>query len=121
MRMKGIKIKVWDTVRECMYKPQGITFDVQSLAPFAVKISGRSWEPVGKFELLQWTGLCDIDENDIYEGDLIEISSVIYKVAWNKAAACFYLTKPGSTVIRSINDAASGYIVGNKFESSGLC
>lgn len=116
--MKEIKFKVWDTVRQCMYKPQGISFDPNSLAPFAIKVHGRSWEPVGKFRLLQWTGFSDSNGADIFEGDLVRISSTIYEVGWNEGAASFCLIELGSTSSRSINDASISYIVGNQFENN---
>jgi uncharacterized phage protein (TIGR01671 family) len=117
VEVKEIKFKVWDTVRQRMYKPQGISFDTNSLAPFAVKVPGRSWEPVGKFELLQWTGLSDCSGIDVFEGDFVRISSTIYKAVWNDKEAGFCLIEPGSSLVRSINDASSGYIMGNQFEN----
>lgn len=118
--MKEIKFKVWDTVRQCMFKPQGITFDAGSLALFAIKVPGRSWEPSGKFEVLQWTGLSDISGADIFEGDVVKISTSIYKVTWNKSSAGFCLSELKSSLTRTICDAVSGYVIGNQFENSNL-
>ena len=40
--MREIKFRVWDKVRQKMFKPQAISFDTQTLAPFAVSVPGRS-------------------------------------------------------------------------------
>ncbi|MHB1405783.1 MAG: YopX family protein [Desulfitobacteriaceae bacterium] len=104
--MREIKFRVWDKVRQKMFKPQAISFDTQTLAPFAVSVPGRSWEPTEKFELLQWIGLSDAKGTDIYEGDFIKISSASYQVIWNKSIAGFELVELGSSLNRNISDAA---------------
>lgn len=115
--MQKIKFKVWDTVRRKMYKPLGITFDAKSQEPFAVKVPGRSWEPVGKFQLLLWTCLCDSNNVDIYEGDYIKISSAVYEVKWDDELAKYELYEISGSSRRDIIDAASGTVIGNRFES----
>jgi hypothetical protein len=115
--LKEIKFRVWDKVRLKMFKPQAITFDIQTLTPFAVSVPGRSWEPAEKFELLQWTGLSDADGADVYEDDFIKILSVIYKVIWNKSMARFELVEPGSSLNRNISDVGLGNIVGNPYQN----
>ena len=115
--MKEIKFKVWDKVKQKMYQPQAISFDTQTLTPFAVSVPGRSWEPAGKFELLQWTGLSDANGSDVYKDDFIKISSKIYKVLWNQTNAKFELIEPGSSLIRSISDVGIGDIVGNLYQN----
>jgi hypothetical protein len=119
-KLKDLKFKVWDTVRQSIFKPQAITFDIGSLAPFAVKVPGRSWEPVGKFELLQWIGLSDGEGADVYEGDLIKISSRLYEIAWNEELASFELTDCESSLKRSISDVTLGYVVGSRFQKDSL-
>lgn len=116
--MKEIKFRVWDKVREKMFKPQAISFNTQTLLPFAVSVPGRSWEPAEKFVLLQWTGLSDDKGTDVYEGDYIKISSMIYKVIWNSSTASFDLVKPGTSLNRSISDVGNGYIVGNQYQNA---
>jgi YopX protein. len=116
--MKALKFKVWDTIKQKMYKPQAISFDASSLAPFAIKVPGSQWGPTTKFEFIQWTGLCDADGREVYEGDFIEISSILYKVAWNESKAGFELIDHQSTSVLSITDLSMGHISGNQFENA---
>lgn len=117
--MKELKFRVWDKLKQNMFKPRAIAFDTQSLAP-AICVPGRSWEPAGKFELLQWTGLADANGIDVYEGDFIKISSTIYKVIWNQVTARFELAGPENSLNRSINDVGAGDIVGNQYQNAEL-
>ncbi|MHB8126468.1 MAG: YopX family protein [Desulfitobacteriaceae bacterium] len=119
--MREIKIRVWDKVMKKIYKPQAISFDTQKSVPFAVSVPGRSWEPIGKFELLQWTGFSDENGIDVYEGDLVNISSIIYKVIWNETQATFELVEFGSSSRGEINTVAWGSVIGNEFQNANLC
>lgn len=114
--MRQLKFKVWDKVKEKMLKPQAISFDTQSSIPFAVSVPGGSWEPIGKFQLLQWTGFSDINGTDVYEGDLVKASSVIYKVIWNATLATFELIEQGSSTKRDLSTVECGGVIGNDFQ-----
>ncbi len=118
--MKELKFRVWDKVKQQMLKPQAISFDVQSLAPFAVSVPRRSWEPIGKFELLQWTGLADVNGVEVFESDFVKISSVLYKVTWSKTTAGFELEEVSGPSKLNIRKVAVGTVVGNQFENSDL-
>ncbi|ODA38872.1 YopX family protein [Desulfosporosinus sp. BG] len=118
--MRKLKLKVWDKVKEKMLKPQAISFDTQSSAPFAVSVPGRSWEPIGKFELLQWTGFSDENGIDVYEGDLVKISAVIYKTIWNETQMMFELIELGSSSKLNITSTVFGSVIGNEFENGTL-
>jgi hypothetical protein len=103
-----------------MLKPQAISFDTQSSVPFAVSVPGRSWEPIGKFELLQWTGFSDENGIDVYEGDLVKISNVIHKIIWNETLATFELAELGSSSRRNISTITCGGVIGNEFQNANL-
>ncbi|MBC2721450.1 YopX family protein [Desulfosporosinus sp.] len=118
--MREIKLRVWDRIQEKMLKPQAISFDTNSTSPFAVSVPGRSWEPIGKYILLQWTGFCDNNGTDVYEGDLVKISSAIYKVIWNKTLATFELLELGSFSKCEISAVECSIVIGNEFQRAHL-
>lgn len=118
--MRAQEFRVWDKVKEKMLKPQAISFDTQTSVPFAVSVPGRSWEPIGKFELLQWTGFFDENGIEVYEGDLVRITSVIYKIIWNETQATFELVKLGSPLKGNISTITCGGVIGNEFQNADL-
>lgn len=118
--MRELKLRLWDKDNQKMVKPQGMTFDPKSLAPFSVKVPGKSWDLIEKFELLQWTGLCDSNGTNVYEGDFIQIASTLYTVTWNEIKANFELVEHVTFLKRSINDITLGVVVGNQFENTDL-
>lgn len=99
-----------------MFNILALTFDTQSQAPFAVSVLGRSWEPIAKFELLQWTGLSDQESKDVYEGDLIKIGSSYYEVIWSDNEASFQLKDNTLQQKAPIQEVSKGKVVGHRFE-----
>ena len=118
--MREQKFRVWDKIKETMLKPQAISFDTQSSVTFAVSVPGKSWEPIGKFELLQWTGFSDQNGIDVYEGDLVNILSVVYKIIWNETLAAFELIALGSSSGGNMSAVTDGSVIGNAFQNAGL-
>lgn len=118
--MLELKFKAWDKVKMKMLRPLGITFDTQSLAPFAVSVPGRSWEPIHKYELLQFTGLSDKNAVEVYQGDLFNIDSILYRVIWDKASASFRLQSVKSSSSRDLSVVSGEVIQGNVYQNREL-
>jgi uncharacterized phage protein (TIGR01671 family) len=118
--LRALKFKVWDKVKEQMLNPQAISFDTQKSVPFAVSVPGRSWEPIGKFVLLQWTGFSDENGLDVFEGDFVRISSIVHKIIWNESQATFELVELGSSSRRDISTINCGGVIGNEFQNADL-
>jgi len=115
--LRQLKFRVWNKVARKMHNPQAISFDIQSRNPFAVSVPGKSWDPVGKYELLQWTGLTDAQGIDVYEADLIFIQSEVYCVQWNEALASFELKSWRGSSQRDMSTVSTGKVIGNTFQT----
>ncbi|AFL98755.1 YopX protein [Desulfitobacterium dehalogenans ATCC 51507] len=118
--MKLLKFRVWNKVSKKMHNPQAISFDIQSCNPFAVSIPTKSWDPVEKYELLQWTGLRDEDGTDVYEADLVLIDYEIYKVHWNESQAAFELISLKGSPAKDADILPTGKVIGNMYETENL-
>ena len=115
--MRELKFKVWDNLNNKMHRLQGMTFHARTFTPADVKIPGLTWRTIEDFQLLQWIYLRDRNEIDVYEGDYIKISDIIYNVIWSEALVSFQLEALDSSSSRSIIDVSQGDIIGNRFEN----
>lgn len=118
--MSNLKFKAWDKVKMKMFKPLAITFDIQSSAPFAISIPGRSWEPIHKYVLLLYTGLMDKNGAEVYQDDLVEIESCMYRVIWNEKTASFNLQNHENSITREIMELSGSELRGNIYQNHTL-
>lgn len=79
---------------------------------------------IEEVELLQFTGLKDVDGTEIYEGDLMKHKKDLYLVEWRYGIAsfCFTLLREDIKCYPNFNKGTvkSIEIVGNKFENPEL-
>lgn len=115
-----LKFKAWDKVRLKMVIPLAITFDTQSSALFAISVPGRSWEPIHKYALLLYTGLTDKNGVEVYQDDLVEIESCLFRVIWDEKTASFKLQNRESTFTREIMDISDNELRGNIYQNNAL-
>lgn len=77
------------------------------------------------YQIMQFTGLKDINGKDIYEGDIIKSTSfgLVYKVDWDTSAATFLLQLLGAPIMDYEGMDAFGdeiEVIGNIHENPEL-
>lgn len=74
-----------------------------------------------QIEIMQYTGLLDKNEVEIYEGDIVNLSSwepSIYQIAFDRGA--FYLAKSDLEEVGDIKYAEKSEVIGNIYENPEL-
>jgi uncharacterized phage protein (TIGR01671 family) len=136
---KILKFRAWDNINKCLYtKP---FFILHSGPLFILNEDYLSYEnfdainPVMGLSIQQFTGLLDINNKEIYEGDIVEITytdatpdgrlefeTVKRKVKWDSVELKWGLEYPDfNTFSERLSDYKGNIkIIGNIFESPQL-
>ena len=116
--MGEIKIRVWDKEENRMIS--GDRFAFEEYAPLNDLFNNNS----KRFDFMLYTGYKDINDVEIYEGDIVEttrgLNHIIGAVIYRKAS-WYIQSKEGYNVrLNSIFSTAENKIIGNVYENKEL-
>jgi len=113
--MKEIKFRAWDKENKEMV-------EVELLGKRVLLCKNGEWENIEDFEVMQFTGLCDKNNREIYEGDVLKNDyGELWVVVWEGTG--FMLSFNGdSKNIYSVNEYyfSSCEVIGNIYENPEL-
>ena len=126
-------LRVWDVAQETMHKVNHILFSDGTFEPERVyaDVPGGQYKLQGKldggkeeaFRLMQYTGIKDINGQEIYEGDIIELKNGTrnpYEVLWNNSFMGWSFGKNGLGSMISLYDIDDFEVIGNIYENPKL-
>ena len=89
--MREIKFRAWLKEHKMMVNVAEIDINLQLIYHYGFDDFEGNFENFNSIELLQYTGLKDKNENEIYEGDIVILHNGKYKVIFNTEEARFVL------------------------------
>ncbi|ATH60689.1 hypothetical protein BJG89_10555 [Staphylococcus nepalensis] len=80
-----IKFRAWDKFYECMINPAGIELENGEVAHIIEQLPGETTKSsITYYELMQSTGLFDLDGNEIYIGDILKMEDEYTQVVFHE-------------------------------------
>ena len=121
--MREIKFRVWDKDEKIIKKVESINF------PLGGKSSSKTvcvyneeedcYEWVYDYELMQYTGIKDKNNKEIYEGDIVEFySNVEDEIITEKVEYHFGIYRAGDYFVGKIYNKCE--VIGNIYENKDL-
>ncbi|WP_339002902.1 YopX family protein [Fusobacterium polymorphum] len=115
--MREIKFRAWDKINKEMFNVESINFQERRVYKDVV-----SYRKFNDIDIMEYTGLKDKNNKEIYEGDIITLHNRKYKVIFNAEEARFVLRDDEFELEISFtnNNNKRMEIVGNIYENSEL-
>lgn len=115
--MREIKFRAWDKINKEMFNVEFIDFQKREV--YKDVVSYRKFNDV---ELMEYTGLKDKNNKEIYEGDIVTLHNSRYKVIFNSEGARFILKDEffEMDIPFTNNNNERMEIIGNIYESQEL-
>lgn len=129
IEMREIKFRAWDKENKRMLKVDSLCFSLNKVMCEYPEYDNYVWETGSNFEVMQYTGLKDKNDKDMYEDDIVKLNTfkglkngkIIFK------DGCFWaLVKEFNTVANvlfPLHDNEGGTlfeVIGNIYENSEL-
>lgn len=122
--MREIKFRAWDTSRKKMWSAEEMGQDQEALLPDGRGFANISGDDFKLTQIhshlipLQYTGLKDKNDKEIYEGDVVLTKTKELKeIQWQEYRACFVCGELGFDEVW----AFTFEVVGNIYEVCPLC
>ena len=111
---REIKFRAWDKQSKQMSEPFGL-FDIPD---GFINIDGNYCYEADA-EIMQYTGLKDVNGKEVYEGDIVNWSRKTGKVVWHKRIAGFVMENTNLDLER-IDIEFESEVIGNIYENPNL-
>jgi uncharacterized phage protein (TIGR01671 family) len=125
--MREIKFRAWHKKQKKMVIVLAITFSTNYLHyaydnTWNLKYGKSYWSDISNFEIMQFTGIRDKYDKEIYEGDIVKYDNYLYVVSWIDKLAGFR----GVNIERERSDlfldlvSVTPEVIGNVYENPEL-
>lgn len=120
--MREIKFRVWDKDEKLMKEVDSLNFPLQKqsgkdVTAYNQKEDYHEW--IYEYELMQYIGLKDKNNKEIYEGDIVEFySNVEDEIITEKVEYHFGIYRAGDYFVGKIYNKCE--VIGNIYENKDL-
>ncbi|AFQ20028.1 YopX family protein [Bacillus thuringiensis] len=107
--MREIKFRAWDKEFK-LFSDMALNYKIADINYYT------------DYEWMQYTGLKDKNDKEIYEGDIVEYDGWFYIIKWDKEETGFYMHDKNNHEddhLRMI-DISVGEVMGNIYENQNL-
>lgn len=121
---RKIKFRAWDNRRKIMYPNVQNTYDFMVSEGGCMEENFKCVLGDDNYKVMQYTGEKDINNVEIYEGDIVEttraLNHIIGVVRYHKASWCIQSEEGYRIRLISIFSTAENKVIGNIYENPEL-